>query len=301
MPLISVIIPTYNRTKYLQEAINSVFSQTCRDFEIIVVDDGSKVDVQKVLSPFGDKIKYFYQENKGLAAARNTGIKQSDCKYIVFLDDDDLLEPKKLQVQVSEIDNHSKIGFVYSDFFRFKDENPGNASLNLAAGRDNCSDEFPSIFFVNHNVAVPTLMIRRSCFEDVGMFDESLRQHEDGDMFLRIALRWGVKFSHYPSARVRVHSGNMSKNRSEMYSSIIKSWEKILTENNNFKDSLGDVGASKMKNLNIQFVESLIKEKKITEALDNARFHKNDFSVGVKLSLALRSRIPLLFYNKLFL
>jgi len=226
MPSVSVIIPVYNRLEYICEAIESVLAQTYKNYEIIVVDDGSTSNVKRVLESYMDEIKYIYQENKGLAAARNTGIKNSKGKYLAFLDDDDLFEPKKLEIQVSVLEDNQDIGFVYSDCYEFDTTNEAKMRLNLTVGRNKPSSEFAKLFFMNPNVRVPTVLARRKCFEDVGLFDESLSQHEDGDMLLRIALHWQVKFSNYPSAKVRHHADRMSQDRIEMYKAITKSTKK---------------------------------------------------------------------------
>src|SRR5437868_7134370 len=93
MPKVSVIIPTYNRGKLITRAVNSVLNQTFNDFEIIIVDDGSKDETKNILMPYQNqkknRIKYFYQENRGISAARNRGIKESTGEYIAFLDSDD--------------------------------------------------------------------------------------------------------------------------------------------------------------------------------------------------------------------
>lgn len=248
MPLVSVIIPTYNRLDYIHEAIDSVLAQTYKNFEIIVVNDGSFVDVRKALEPYKDKIVYLsHQENRGLSAARNTGIKNSNGKYLAFLDDDDLFEHQKLEIQVPVLEKNPDIGFVYSDYYIFNSKST-DMKLSLAAGRDD-TERFAQIFFSNYNVAPSTILIRRTCFEDVGFFDEHLRQHEDGDMLLRVALRWRVGFLEYPCARVRYHDNQMSRNRIEIYNSIIKSWGKILSINPEFKNSLGVEASNKLSEL----------------------------------------------------
>ncbi|MEK6645251.1 MAG: glycosyltransferase family A protein [Candidatus Firestonebacteria bacterium] len=257
MPLVSVIIPTYNRLDYIHEAIDSVLAQTYKNYEIIVVNDGSSVDIRKALEPYKDKIVYLsHQENRGLSAARNTGIKNSNGKYLAFLDDDDLFENQKLEIQVPVLENNPAIGFVYSDYYIFNSKST-DMKLRLAAGRDD-TQKFAQIFFLNYNVAVPTILIRRTCFEDVGFFDEDLRQHEDGDMLLRVALQWRVGFSEYPSARVRYHDNQMSRNRIEIYNSIVKSWGKILSTNPEFKNSLGIIASDKLAELYFQLGRAYI-------------------------------------------
>jgi glycosyltransferase involved in cell wall biosynthesis len=266
--MVTVIIPVYNRLEYISEAIDSVLAQTYKDYEIIVVDDGSVTDISKTLEPCMGKIKYIYQANKGLAAARNTGIKNSKSKYLAFLDDDDLFEPRKLEVQVLVLKNKASIGFVYSDCYEFETRNKREAWLNLAVGRDKPNSEFAKLFFMNPNVRVPTFLIRRKCFDDVGLFDANLPQHEDGDMLLRIALRWQVKFSDYPSARVRHHNNNkMSQDRIEMNEAIIKSSKKILALYPEFKNSLGIDADDRLAQIYFQLANASLSKRMIRNSI----------------------------------
>ncbi len=114
MPKVSVIIATYNRTHFVCEAIESVLNQTFPDFEIIVIDDGSIDNTKQVLEKYASRIQYIFQENKGRAEARNTGIKNAKCEYIAFLDDDDIWLPNKLEKQVIFLDSHPDIELVYT-------------------------------------------------------------------------------------------------------------------------------------------------------------------------------------------
>lgn len=102
-PLISVVIPTYNRADWISEAVDSVLGQTFKDLELIIIDDGSKDSTDKVLKKYGSKIRYFYQENAGLSDARNKGILASQGDYIAFLDSDDVWFEKKLETQINEL------------------------------------------------------------------------------------------------------------------------------------------------------------------------------------------------------
>lgn len=267
MTLVSIIIPIYNRLEYINEAIDSVLAQTYQNYEIVVVDDGSTSNVKRVLEPYMNKIKYIWQENKGLAVARNTGIKNSEGKYFAFLDDDDLFEPQKLEVQVPILENNPQVGFVYSDYYIFETSNKKETRLSLAAGRDRPSSEFTKLFFVNPNVAINSVLIRRKCFEDVGLFDESLYQHEDGDMLLRIALQWQVKFLNYPSAKVRRHPNKMSQNRIEMCKAIIKSSKKILASSPKFKNSLGIDVDNKLAEIYFQLGEAYLSKKMVRNSI----------------------------------
>ena len=109
MAKVSVIIPTYNRAEYVTHAIDSVLAQTYTDYEIIVVDDGSADNTKDVLLPYMDRIRYIYQENAGLSAARNTGIKAAKGDWIAFLDSDDEWLPGKLAVQMRAVERHPQL------------------------------------------------------------------------------------------------------------------------------------------------------------------------------------------------
>ncbi|MBU1710567.1 MAG: glycosyltransferase, partial [Proteobacteria bacterium] len=111
-PAVSIIIPTYNRSAFLQEAIDSVLAQSYSPYEIIVVDDGSADDTPEVVKAYESKVRYIRRENSGPAAARNTGIKAARSDYIAFLDDDDRFDKRKLEIQVKAmVDNP---GFLVS-------------------------------------------------------------------------------------------------------------------------------------------------------------------------------------------
>ena len=267
MPLVSVIIPTYNRLAYICKAIESVLVQTYKNYEIIVVDDGSTTNVKQVLEAYMNKIKYLYQENRGLAAARNKGVKNSCGKYLAFLDDDDLFEPRKLEIQVPILENNPNTGFVYSDCYEFDMDNPSELRLNLAVGRDKASSEFSKLFFINPNVRIPTVLIRRQCFKNVGLFDEDLAQHEDGDLLLRIALQWKVNFSNYPSARVRYHTDRMSQNRIQMNKAIIKSTKKILASYPEFKNSLGVNADNKLAEIYFRLGKAYLRKRMVKSSM----------------------------------
>jgi len=134
VPKVSIIIPTYNYAHFITEAIQSVLSQTFQDFEVIVVDDGSTDNTREVLAQFGNKIRYIYQENRGLSAARNTGILNSSGQYLCFLDSDDSLLPEKLELQVKLLDSKVDVDLVYTWWY-LVDEN-GNIGID--------SDCFPA-------------------------------------------------------------------------------------------------------------------------------------------------------------
>ena len=203
MPKVSVIIPTYNSAQYIAEAIESVLAQTYKDYEIIVVDDGSIDNTREVLKPFMDKIIYVYKENGGQASARNLGIKMSKGEYIAFLDSDDIWLPQKLELQVELLDSRPEVGLVYSDNYRFTDDE-GIIGLGSQRVQGLSGMVFNSLFLKNF-IPTLTVMVRRKCLDDVGLFDESkhIVHSEDYDLWLRIAKKYEIAYIDKPLAKYR--------------------------------------------------------------------------------------------------
>ena len=188
-PKVSVIIPTFNRANLVGNAIQSVLNQTFRDFEVIVVDDGSEDNTKEVVSKFGDQVAYLYQENQERSAARNNGIKHSRGQYITFLDSDDLYLPDKLKVQVELMDKNPEYGMSYSSSV-WMDEN----NKYLHTWRDSLNGWiFPEMMLAIHNkITVPSVMINRRVLDDVGYFNESINICEDYEYWCRIAMKYPV-------------------------------------------------------------------------------------------------------------
>ena len=111
-PSISIVIPTYNRAGTIERALDSVFAQTFQDFEVIVVDDGSRDATRERVALYGDRVRYIYQENQGCSAARNRGIAEARGAFVAFLDSDDEWLPLKLDVQVRYLETHPEVDFV---------------------------------------------------------------------------------------------------------------------------------------------------------------------------------------------
>jgi glycosyltransferase involved in cell wall biosynthesis len=215
MPKVSVIIPTYNRSDYLMEAIESVRQQTYTDYEIIVVDDGSTDDTRGLLKPLRDNgtIHYIYQENQNKSAARNHGVRQAKGEYIAFLDSDDLFVPTKLEKQVAYLDEHPEVGFVHSWYSKFDDAG------NHLGTRDTSKYTgwiYPDILLSwSILMATPCMMMRVEVFEDVGGFDVSQHWGEDIDIWRRITQRYPIGLVPEVLTKVRVHPGNLSKSKAK--------------------------------------------------------------------------------------
>jgi glycosyltransferase involved in cell wall biosynthesis len=186
-PKVSVIIPTYNHALYLPGAIQSVLDQTFRDFEMIVVDDGSTDDTAEVIKPFfaDPRFRYIHQRNRGLAAARNTGIKHTEGELVAFLDADDLWLPEKLEEEVRIIDRGGpEVRLVYC-FFQYIDQ--GGNILETVTEHPIKNPTYKDLLYCNWVLGSSSaVLIRKKAFDEVGLFDESLRSLEDIDMWIRI-------------------------------------------------------------------------------------------------------------------
>jgi glycosyltransferase involved in cell wall biosynthesis len=218
MPKVSVVIPTYNYGRFLGEAIQSVLDQTFQDFEIFVVDDGSTDNTKEVVDSFKDlRIKYTYQENRGLPAARNTGIKASSSEYIAFLDSDDVLVENALEKGVQVLDRHSDVGFSYGRDY-LMDET--GRVLGLRKQRHKYSyvregrEEIKEFLLHGNYVCASTVMARRRCLYDVGLFDPTFRPgSEDFDLWVRLAKRYAVACIAEPLVKYRIHPGSIGATR----------------------------------------------------------------------------------------
>ncbi len=230
MPKVSVIIPTYQYAQFVGQAIESVLAQTYKDFEVIVVDDGSTDNTSEVLAGFRNQISVIHhQENRGLSAARNTGIRASKGQYVAFLDADDAWLPDKLRLQVKLLDQSPDVGLVFSDMTYFG-ERYGSKKRAFQEVSPSSGKVFKDLF-VKHFIPMPTVIVRKRCFEKVGLFDESLTPCADHDMWLRIAKFFKVDYVDAPLAKYRLHQRNMSKKREKMLTELIRLKEKTLKSN----------------------------------------------------------------------
>lgn len=212
-PTVSVIIPTYNRAVLVQQAIASVLAQTYTDFECIVVDDGSLDDTKAALQPLiaGARTYYAHQPNAGLSAARNHGLRLARGAYISFLDDDDLYEPQKLARQVEYMKAHPDAMLVHCWFRKFSDKNP---DLGLRKTDWFQGWIYPQMLsYWRMLMATPCLMFRRELFDEVGVFDESLRYAEDFDMWRRIARKYPFHLVPESLVRIRQQAVSMSSHK----------------------------------------------------------------------------------------
>ena len=211
--LVSIIIPNFNHAQYIGDAIQSVLVQKYRNFEIIVVDDGSTDNSREVITKFGDKVKYIWQENQGLSAARNTGIQAARGNYIGLLDADDMYEQDYLNTLMSRLKADSNAAGIYCGY-QFVDHH--NRSLPQVENRLILPEQLFRTL-VDGNFLVPeSMFVHRYCYENCGLFDEKLRACEDWDMWLRITSQYKIIGTPQVLTRHRVLLDSMSADPNRM-------------------------------------------------------------------------------------
>ena len=225
-PKFSVVIPAYNQAQFLADAIHSVMFQTYRDFEIIVVDDGSTDNTPQVAQQFGEAIRYIRQTNQGLSAARNTAIRNARAEIIALLDSDDLWEPNFLEKMTNLLNMYpeasgSYCGFQYIDA---QGHIVGKPSLKVVP-----PELFHQTVIYEGNWLVPSAIVfSKQLVEQVGLFDITINPVADADMWIRLsAIR---PFIGLPEAlvRYRQHDSNMSKDPEQMVTADYRLKEKMF-------------------------------------------------------------------------
>ncbi|MBZ5561106.1 MAG: glycosyltransferase family 2 protein [Acidobacteriia bacterium] len=227
MPTVSVVIPAFNCGQTVAEALKSVLAQTFHDFEIVVVDDGSQDNTAAGVRSAAPNAVYVRQENAGVSAARNHGIRIATGEYIAFLDADDVWDPHKLEKQVRVLDEEPEIALVCSDFSTASSEGsvePSYLKHCRHARSGYVFDEVVQEYFI----LTSSVLVRRSCLAEVGGFDESLRVTEDRDLWLRICHRWKISLLTDPLVIKRNRPGNLSSDTGRAGSSRVKVFEKAL-------------------------------------------------------------------------
>jgi len=217
MKKVSIIIPTYNAASFIEQAIDSVLAQTYKDFEIVIIDDGSTDNTKEVLQKYADKIRYIMQPNKGVAIARNTGIHNSESEYIAFLDSDDEWLPEKLELQMSIVEKNNDIGLVHTN------------DIQVSEGGQVLSIDTPNIKYLfgkiskylllrKASIKTSTVLLRRKCLEKVGLFDPYLSRLgvEDRDLWIRFTKYYNAFYIDKPLVKYLVRSNSMSHNQKKM-------------------------------------------------------------------------------------
>ncbi len=307
-PLVSVIIPAYNADKFITKALDSVFAQTYRPIEIIVIDDGSTDETVELVKNYKKNnlvpmayankeitqincadinLICLYQENRGPSKARNTGIKAAKGEYIALLDADDLWTPAKLEKQMKYMITHPEISLVFGDMMVFEKERDLKESALKRNGQPECDEKgmvlnaFNKLLERNY-ISTGTVLLKKDCFKSLGYFDESIKYAEDYDLWLRISLMFEIGYIPEIFRLKRIHDSNISKNQIQFYFSRIYSLRKISKHNS-------DLLRSKAVSLN-KYILKEIKELSYFYYLQKQ--YKNALKTGIKYFFnVLKSKI----------
>ncbi len=226
MPRVSVVIPTYNYAHFLPDAIESVLRQTFRDYELIVVDDGSTDQTPQVAARYQGRIRYHRQENRGLSTARNVGCQLARGEYFAFLDADDVWFAQKLTRQVALLERHPEAGLVSSAM-----ELMDRSGAPLSGIKPGSPPGETFVEIVRQGTAAPSsYVVRRRCFEEIHGFDKQLVAMEDLEFCLRIAARHQIVHIPEPLGRYRVHGMSLSQQPEKVYPAYVHIYTQLLRD-----------------------------------------------------------------------
>lgn len=240
-PAVSVVLAAYNRAEFLPETIESILSQRFQNLELIVIDDGSTDQTQRVLAPYASRIQYLYQQNYGPSAARNFGVRSARAEWIAFQDSDDLWLPDHLLTLYGYVSNHPDCGLVFAN---------GNYLGGPAHNRKTIIPEAKSRRLMKRGVLLEDLfdksivrlqaaLVSKRCYQQVGGHDETLRISMDLDLAFRIFSRYPIAYIDEVVFSYRRHAGNISANQELRLIENIRVIEKLLEYNGNAEAILG--------------------------------------------------------------
>ncbi len=226
-PAFTVIMPAYNAAVYLSQTIESVLSQTFKDFELIIIDDGSTDDTATIASNYQKKdkrIKLVRQSNQGVSTTRNKGINNSNSQYIAFIDADDKWFPQNLSWHFQHLENNPKLGVSYAKVEFLQPDGSHTGKI----GRGRLSNLQPQHFlYENPTMTVSNLTIRRQVFKEIGCFDCTMSYSEDLDFLFRVACsNWIIKGIDKILLGYRTTQGGLS---SQLYQ-MEEGWETLMAK-----------------------------------------------------------------------
>ena len=206
-PLISVIVVTYNSAHFLKDALESIQKQTFKDYEVILVDDGSTDNTKEIAEEY-EGIRYIYQEHSGISKARNTALKAAKGKWIATLDSDDLWKKDKLQKQIDYVRTHPDCRIVFTLFRNFTD-----------IPEDKLDEQQQTLLQTVIDWCLPTALIDISLFDEIGQFDEAMEFSEDTDWIFRLKF-YRINVEHCVDEVLylrRIHTSNISTSQKDVY------------------------------------------------------------------------------------
>lgn len=213
VPAVTVVIPAFNAALHIAEALGSIRDQTLPEFEVIVVDDGSTDTTLLEVERFAGELDLtiIQQKNAGASAARNTGIMRARGRYCAFLDADDAMLPDRLAAELELLDAEPDLGLVHTDLMTFDES--GIIHRTRRAFSDPCGGMVLDRLLLDNFITTSTVMARRECLIEVGMFNVHRRISHDFELWLRMAARWKVGYIDRPLVRYRHRPGSLSDDK----------------------------------------------------------------------------------------
>jgi alpha-1,3-rhamnosyltransferase len=253
LPLVSVVVPSYNHGKYITETIESILNQTYKNIELIVIDDGSKDNSVNVIQELAYKyhFSFIHRKNKGVSFTINEGIRNSNGNYICFCASDDYYHRNKIKEQINFFAINEEKMMCYHNMFLVRDANIIEKKIDEYNG-----DIFQEIFLQKFHIPAVSVMVKKTVFIDVGYFDESIKI-EDLDMWLRISKKYNIGYLNKTLAYTRIHDSNISSNIELMEKEelkIINKWKNDFLYNKALK--------SHKNKFKIKKIKSFLKSKK---------------------------------------
>ncbi len=275
-PLITVYITNYNYGKYLKQAIESVLSQTYKNFELIIIDDGSKDNSKKIISDYknNSKVMAVYQKNKGLNKSNNLAIKLSRGKFLIRLDADDWLDIRALEILGNAIKKDNEIGLIFPDYYEVDEQ---GTILNIVRRHD-----FNKVTLRDQAAHGACTLIRKSFLKKMGGYDKSFLCQDGYDLWIKFINKYKIKNINLPLFYYRRHTGSLSSNKSKILktrSEIVK--KKLDNSNKKKKKAIAILPVrglkinpksyvlTKLKGKPLLFwsIDTLIKSKKISKVI----------------------------------
>jgi glycosyltransferase involved in cell wall biosynthesis len=246
-PAISIIMPVLNGERYIAEAIESICGQTCRDYELLVIDDGSTDRTREIVLGFAARLNLKYvphEKNQGITPSINDGLRRASGRFIAFLDHDDLWLPDFLETQLTYLIAHPEVGMVHSDF-RTIDADGNTLEHSVARDRNRTRPSghvFRHLFMQSMIVGI-SVLIRKECFDRLGLWDERLRW-ADYHMWLRIARQYRVDYVPKVLTAYRQHSSQSTRSSSSQPADdapiAAQAIERLLEDYPEIRDELGE-------------------------------------------------------------
>lgn len=214
---VSVVLPCCNGARWIGKAVESILAQTCENFELVIIDDGSTDDSKTIIAPYlyDKRIRYIYQDNRGFSAAINRGMKESKGIFIGFIGQDDLWMPTKLESQLRYISKHKNIDLVHSNYYIIDAKGRIMRVVRARTPDFSRKEEVVKRLFLDNFIGFETVLVKRRCFDQVGFFDENMIGFSDHDMWLRIAGSFNIGYLDLYLVGKREHEFQLSQVRAE--------------------------------------------------------------------------------------